>query len=84
VRKSELKEYGFRAGVLLSHVGAAIGNHCADNQLGLVTASGTGYILSKNSDNSDTVRAPAVGFISAARVPEGGLPGFSLPLQDVF
>jgi Uma2 family endonuclease len=48
-----------------------VGNHVAANKLGRVTGAETGFILYKNPDpdGKDTVLAPDVAFIAAARVP---------------
>lgn len=56
-----------------------IGNFVEENRLGEVTAAETGYILFKNPKGKDTVRAPDVGFVSTARVPEGGMPSSYFP-----
>jgi Uma2 family endonuclease len=50
-----------------------------EHKLGETTAAETGYILFKGPDGKDTVRAPDVGFISAARVPKDGLPDGYFP-----
>ncbi len=46
-----------------------IGNHVVDNALGIVTAAETGFILERNPDGRDTVRALDIAFLSSARVP---------------
>jgi Uma2 family endonuclease len=46
------------------------------HDLGYVTAAETGYILYKNPDGWDTVRAPDVGFVRRARLPDGLPPGY--------
>jgi Uma2 family endonuclease len=47
-----------------------IWNHVRQNGLGRVTAAETGYILFKDPDGKDTVRAPDVGFVSSERAPQ--------------
>lgn len=56
-----------------------IGSFVEANDLGETTAAGTGYILYTDSNGKDTVRAPDVGFITKARVPEEGLPDGYFP-----
>ena len=51
--------------------GRHVGNFVDEHQLGYVTAAETGYILFKNPNGKDTVRAPDVGFISHDRLPNG-------------
>jgi Uma2 family endonuclease len=51
--------------------GGKILNFVMAHQLGYVTAAETGFILHKNRDGKDTVRAPDVGFISKQRLPDG-------------
>jgi Uma2 family endonuclease len=70
----EMSPASGKHGTLASKLDRRIGVFVETHQLGVVTASGTGYILSNNSNGRDSVRAPDVGFLSAARVPEGGLP----------
>lgn len=48
-----------------------VGNFVEDHQLGYVTAAETGYILFKNPNGKDVVRAPDVGFVAAHRLPDG-------------
>lgn len=57
-------------------IGLFIGNYVRQHKLGRVTAAETGFIL---AEEPHTVRAPDVGFISAARaiepLPRGYIPG---------
>jgi Uma2 family endonuclease len=55
-------------------IGYSVKHHADLHDLGVVTAAETGFILHTNPDGKDTVRAPDVGFISKARIPEEGLP----------
>lgn len=75
-RLIEMPLNGFLHGVIAGMAGGHIGNWIHHHNLGKATAAGTGYIL---CTQPDTVRAPDVGFISAARVPEGGLPDGYIP-----
>jgi Uma2 family endonuclease len=58
---------GFQHGVVAMRLTLAIGNHVQARQLGLVAAAETGFTLFRDPD---TVRAPDVGFVSGARVPD--------------
>lgn len=63
---------GWKHGGITSTLNRYVGDFVADNDLGMTTAAETGYILYKNPDpnGKDTVRAPDVGFVAAARIPE--------------
>jgi Uma2 family endonuclease len=67
----EMPPAGALQGGCTSDLGIEVGIHVKHNQLGYVTAPETGYILFKNPDGKDTVRAPDVGFVSKERLPEG-------------
>jgi Uma2 family endonuclease len=58
-----------------------VGNFVEDHDLGFTTGAETGYILYENPDpnGKDTVRAPDVGFVAKARLPDG-LPTGYIPL----
>lgn len=58
-------------GKVTTKLGYLISDYVLKRRLGEVTAAETGFLLSRNPD---TVRAADVGFISLARVPEGGVP----------
>jgi Uma2 family endonuclease len=75
----EMSPAGGKHGTLTMKLGRLIGDHVESNHLGETTAAETGYILFKNPDGKDTVRAPDVGFIAAARIPETGLPDGYVP-----
>src|SRR5262245_9572005 len=62
---------GWKHGTITLRLGHKVLEHVDENGLGIVTAAETGFILYKNPDpnGKDTVRAPDVGFIAAARVP---------------
>jgi Uma2 family endonuclease len=62
---------GWKHGGIASWLLRKVGDHVDENGLGMVTAAETGFILYKNPDprGKDTVRAPDVGYIAAARVP---------------
>ena len=60
-------------GQITMFLGAKIFNFVADNALGIVTAAETGFILERNPDGRDTVRALDIAFIRGEKVP-GVLP----------
>ncbi len=68
-------EHGLCAAALLANVWNFVNQH----KLGYVTAAETGYILFANPDGRNTVRAPDVGFVAAARLLEGFPQGY-IPL----
>ncbi len=57
---------GFRQGVLFSWIAAKLLNHAETRNLGIVFASGGCRIESE----TDTVRAPHVGFVHRDRLPD--------------
>ncbi|MEP6988560.1 MAG: Uma2 family endonuclease [Chloroflexota bacterium] len=70
----EMSPASFKHGRDALKLGWFITGFVTEYKLGETTAAETGYILFKNLDGKDTVRAPDVGFISAARIPKEGLP----------
>lgn len=56
-----------------------IGTQVRQNKLGHITTAETGYILFTNESGKPTVRAPDVGYISYARLPDR-LPPTYIPL----
>lgn len=58
---------GFRHGAVTMLLAERIVGFVRENRLGLVVAAETGFKL---FSDPDTVRAPDIGFISAARVPD--------------
>ena len=56
-------------GQIAMRLSLRIANHVVDNGLGIVTAAETGFILERNPDGRDTVRALDIAFLSSARVP---------------
>jgi Uma2 family endonuclease len=55
-------------GIIASRLDRLIGNFADEHGLGVTTAAETGYILFKSESGRDTVRAPDVGFVSAAHI----------------
>ena len=62
---------GFEHGAIGMNLGRVLGNHVARQRLGVVLSADTGFVLSRNPDS---VRAPDVAFVAAARIPTSGLP----------
>ena len=56
-------------GQITMRLSLKIANHVIDKGLGIVTAAETGFILERNPDGRDTVRALDIAFLSSARVP---------------
>jgi Uma2 family endonuclease len=70
---------GGKHGGITSKLDRVIGGYVEDNNLGYTTGAETGYILFKNPNGKDTVRAPDFGFVAAHRLPDG-LPDEYIPL----
>lgn len=66
----EMAPAGLKHGGFALQLGRLIGDFVDEHQLGLVTAAETGFILFTDESGKDTVRAPDVGFIAAARLPK--------------
>lgn len=66
----EMSPAGLKHGTLALQLGRVVGDFVDENDLGITTAAETGFILFKNPDGKDTVRAPDVGFVSKARLGE--------------
>jgi len=62
---------GARHGVVASKIDHLLRAHVDANDLGVVGAADTGFVLSRNPD---TVRAPDVFFVRRDRVPADGVP----------
>jgi Uma2 family endonuclease len=71
---------GYQHGDVAARLLVAIANHVNANRLGRVFAAETGFTLARNPD---TVRAPDVAFISAARLPEPPPRGFAELAPDL-
>jgi Uma2 family endonuclease len=74
----EMTPAGGEHGGLASEALRLIANNVRERKLGYTTAAETGYILFKNPNGKDTVRAPDVGFVAAHRLPKG-LPSSYIP-----
>ncbi len=74
---------GGKHGGIALKMGRIIGNYVEEHILGYVTAAETGFILYKNPDGRDTVRAPDVGFVARERLPDG-LPDGYIPFAPDF
>ena len=71
---------GYSHGDLAARLLVAIGNHVDAHDLGRVFAAETAFTLARNPD---TVRAPDVAFISAARLPDPAPRGFAELAPDL-
>lgn len=75
----EMSPAGGKHGGIAGGLFGFVWNFVRQHQLGYITAAETGFILFKNPNGKDIVRAPDVGFIKANRLPEG-LPSGYIPL----
>jgi len=64
----EVSPSSFKSDVIVLRIGSAILRHVDEQQLGYVTASSAGYMLSQHPE---TVVAPDVGFVRGDRFPDG-------------
>ena len=71
---------GYHHGDVAARLLVAIANHVDANGLGRVFAAETGFRLTRNPD---TVRAPDVAYISAARLPDPPPRGFAELAPDL-
>ena len=62
---------GFDHGAIGINIASALGVFARQNRLGVVLGADTGFVLSRNPDS---VRAPDVAFVAAARIPASGRP----------
>jgi Uma2 family endonuclease len=79
----EMPPAGGKHGGIVFQIGLPIGMHVKQHKLGYVTAAETGYVLHQNPDGKDTVRAADLGFVAAARLPDG-LPSGHIPFAHDF
>jgi Uma2 family endonuclease len=75
----EMSPAGGKHGGIAGHWFGYVWTEVTKYDLGYVTAAETGYVLFKNPSGKDTVRAPDVGFVAKARLPDG-LPDGYVPL----
>jgi Uma2 family endonuclease len=71
---------GFDHGRFASRIVAALENHVSRQGLGVVTTAEAGFQL---AHDPDTVRAPDVAFVRAARIPQDGVKGFFQGAPDI-
>jgi Uma2 family endonuclease len=62
---------GGKHGVIATRLGGILYFYVEQNNLGLVCAAATGFVLSRNPD---TVRAPDASFIAKENIPKSGIP----------
>lgn len=72
-------KHGTTAAKFLRHIDTFVEEH----DLGETTAAETGFILFKNPDGRDTVRAPDVGFVAKGRMPENFDDGYAPIAPDL-
>ena len=65
----EMSKAGGLHGQITFLLSLKIGSYVVNNGLGIVTAAETGFILERNPDGRDTVRALDIAFLSRARFP---------------
>lgn len=78
-RLIEMVLAGGEHGGVAYEFGWVIGSFVRERRLGYMTASETGFVLHRNPNGRDTVRAPDGGFIMRERLPDG-LPRGYIPL----
>ncbi len=71
-RLIEMSPAGWEHSNLAYRIGFLLGTFVESRSLGVLTGADGGYLLHSGT-GSDTMFAPDVGFVSADRVPEGGL-----------
>ena len=64
---------GLEHGRVANRISVRLGVYVEEHQLGIVTTAEAGFQI---GHNPDTVRAPDVAFLSAARVPKNPMAGF--------
>lgn len=74
---NEMSPAGTTHGITAMRVGAVLFNFVHQQDLGVVFAAETGFVL---STDPDTVRAPDAAFVAAERLPAGDLPATYLHL----
>lgn len=72
-RLIEMAPAGWEHGEFTFDIGLVVGGFIRHNKLGSVTTAETGYILFRNPDGKDIVRAPDLGFVRAERLPKEGV-----------
>jgi Uma2 family endonuclease len=79
----EMSPSGTTHGIFTLKLGRFIGGFVEEHNLGYTTGAETGYILFKNPNGKDTVRAPDVGYIAAHRLPDGPPDGYAPVAPDL-
>lgn len=67
---------GFQHGVVVQDLAWRLSEYVTRNELGLITAAETGFLIARNPD---TVRAPDIGFVTNAQLERCGLPESYFP-----
>ena len=71
---------GYRHGRIVSRLSAMIATHALKHRLGDVVAGDAGFFIERNPD---TVRAPDIAFIAAARAPRPEPRGYTDVMPDL-
>jgi Uma2 family endonuclease len=79
----EMSPASLKHGTLALKLGRIVGDFVDENDLGITTAAETGFILFKNPNGKDTVRAPDVGFVAKVRVPDELTDGYAPFAPDI-
>lgn len=68
---------GAKHGLYTQEVARQLGNHVAENRLGVVFSSDTGFAIERDPD---VILMPDVGFVRAERLPTEGVPDGYVPV----
>ncbi len=66
----EMPKPTLKHGVITMRLAVLIANHVDANDLGLVTAAETGFVLERNPHGRDTVRGLDIAFVGKSRAPD--------------
>ena len=66
----EMSKPTMKHGIMTMRLAMKIANHVETNDLGVVTAADTGFVLERNPGGRDTVRGLDIAFVSKSRAPD--------------
>ena len=66
----EMSKPTMKHGIMTMRLAMKIANHVETNDLGVVTAADTGFVLERNPGGRDTVRGLDFAFVSKSRAPD--------------
>lgn len=66
----EMSKPTMKHGIMTMRLAMKIANHVETNDLGVVTAADTGFVLERNPHGRDTVRGLDIAFVSKSRAPD--------------